>query len=403
MSLKGKTLLICVTGGIAAYKMPNLVSLLVKAEAEVHVILTHNGAQFIPPAPFEALTGNRCLMDTFERSYPPEIHHIALAKKADLVLIAPASADIIGKLANGIADDMLTSTLLACRCPRLFAPAMNTHMLSNPVVQDNIEKMSRYGYTHIASDTGHLACGDTGSGKMPEPQTLFRYIEREIAYPKDLIGQKILVTAGPTQEAIDPVRYITNHSSGKMGYAIAEAAMLRGAEVTLITGKTALTPPPWVTVIPVVTTADMFAAVTTAADTQDVIIKAAAPADYTPVTTESEKIKKTDGTRAIALKRTEDILAYLGAHRRPGQILCGFCMETEHLLERARRKLSEKHVDLIAANSLKVEGAGFEGDTNVLTLITPHSEIPLGKMPKDAAAHALLDEIVRRKSNITSS
>ncbi|MEG0167740.1 MAG: bifunctional phosphopantothenoylcysteine decarboxylase/phosphopantothenate--cysteine ligase CoaBC, partial [Ruthenibacterium sp.] len=399
MHLNGKTILVGVSGGIAAYKIPNLVSILVKAGADVHVILTRNGANFIPPAPFEALTGNRCLSDTFERSFPPEIHHITLAKKADLVLIAPASANIIGKLANGIADDLLSSTLLACQCPRLIAPAMNTRMFENPIVQDNIKKLAHYGFIFVEPEAGHLACGDVGTGKMPEPQTLFAYMERALFCEKDLQGQKLLVTAGATQEAIDPVRYITNHSSGKMGYAIAKAAMLRGADVTLVTGKTALTPPLFVKTISVVSAADMFDAVTQLAAQQDIIIKAAAPADYTPVCAASEKIKKKDGALSIPLKRTQDILKYLGEHRTPHQFLCGFSMETENMLQNSRKKLLEKNVDLIAANNLKTEGAGFAGDTNVLTLISRQEEIPLEKMSKDEAAHALLDLISQMKKN----
>ncbi|MEG2842218.1 MAG: bifunctional phosphopantothenoylcysteine decarboxylase/phosphopantothenate--cysteine ligase CoaBC [Ruthenibacterium sp.] len=399
MHLNGKTILVGVSGGIAAYKIPNLVSILVKAGADVHVILTQNGANFIPPAPFEALTGNRCLSDTFERSFPPEIHHITLAKKADLVLIAPASANIIGKLANGIADDLLSSTLLACQCPRLIAPAMNTRMFENPIVQDNIKKLAHYGYIFVEPEAGHLACGDVGTGKMPEPQTLFAYMERALFCEKDLQGQKLLVTAGATQEAIDPVRYITNHSSGKMGYAIAKAAMLRGAEVTLVTGKTALAPPLFVKTISVVSAADMFDAVTQLAAQQDIIIKAAAPADYTPVCAASEKIKKKDGELSIPLKRTQDILKYLGEHRTPHQFLCGFSMETENMLQNSRKKLLEKNVDLIAANNLKTEGAGFAGDTNVLTLISRQKEIPLEKMSKDEAAHALLDLILQMKKD----
>ncbi|MEG3074263.1 MAG: bifunctional phosphopantothenoylcysteine decarboxylase/phosphopantothenate--cysteine ligase CoaBC [Ruthenibacterium sp.] len=399
MHLNGKTILVGVSGGIAAYKIPNLVSILVKAGADVHVILTRNGANFIPPAPFEALTGNRCLSDTFERSFPPEIHHITLAKKADLVLIAPASANIIGKLANGIADDLLSSTLLACQCPRLIAPAMNTRMFENPIVQDNIKKLAHYGFIFVEPEAGHLACGDVGTGKMPEPQTLFAYMERALFCEKDLQGQKLLVTAGATQEAIDPVRYITNHSSGKMGYAIAKAAMLRGADVTLVTGKTALTPPLFVKTISVVSAADMFDAVTQLAAQQDIIIKAAAPADYTPVCAASEKIKKKDGALSIPLKRTQDILKYLGEHRTPHQFLCGFSMETENMLQNSRKKLLEKNVDLIAANNLKTEGAGFAGDTNVLTLISRQEEIPLEKMSKDEAAHALLDLILQMKKD----
>lgn len=397
LNFNGKTILVGVSGGIAAYKIPNLVSMLVKAGADVHVMLTQNGAKFIPSAPFEALTGNRCLTDTFERSDPPEIHHIALAKKADLLIIAPASADIIGKIANGIADDMLTSTVLACRCPRLFAPSMNTNMFNNAIVQDNIKKLEHYGFTSIYPGKGHLACGDAGVGKMPEPQELYGYIEREILCTKDLSGKKLLVTAGPTQEALDPVRYITNHSSGKMGYAIAKAAMLRGAEVTLVTGRTSIEPPQFVKLIPVVSTADMFAAVTAVSDEQDIIIKAAAPADYTPMNVADEKIKKQESDFCVTFRRTPDILKYLGEHKKPGQFLCGFSMETENMLENSRKKLIAKNVDLIAANNLKVQGAGFQEDTNVLTLISKEKEIPLAKMSKDEAAHQLLDIILQMK------
>lgn len=393
----GKTILIGVSGGIAAYKIPNLVSMLVKQHADVHVILTKGAMEFIPPIPFEALTGNRCLTDTFERTQPPEIHHVSLAKKADLMLIAPASADIIGKLACGIADDMLTSTVLPCRCPILFSPAMNDRMYGNPIVQDNMARLRRYGFIQIDAAVGHLACGDDGQGKMPEPAELFQYIERELAHEKDMAGVKLLVTAGATQEAIDPVRYITNHSSGKMGYAIAKAAMLRGAEVTLVTGKTAIQPPPFVKTVPVVSARDMFEAVTAAAPEQDIIIKAAAVADYTPVTAADQKIKKKDGDLSIPLKRTDDILGWLGQHRTPGQFLCGFSMETEHMLENSRGKLARKGIDLIAANNLRVEGAGFQGDTNVLTLISADEELALPLMSKEQAAMALLDQILKMR------
>lgn len=392
--LAGKTILIGVTGGIAAYKIPNLVSMLVKQHADVHVLLSRNAAQFIPPLPFEALTGNRCLTDTFERTQPPEIHHVSLAKKADLMLIAPASADIIGKLANGIADDMLTSTVLPCRCPILFSPAMNDRMYQNPIVQDNMEKLRRFGFIQIDAATGHLACGDDGPGKMPEPAVLYQYIERELAAKKDMTGLKVLVTAGPTQEAIDPVRYITNHSSGKMGYAVAKAAMLRGAEVTLVTGPTALTPPPFVTVVPVVSAREMFEAVVSRAPQQNIIIKAAAVADYTPLTASAEKIKKKEGDLSIPLKRTDDILGWLGEHRTQGQFLCGFSMETENVLENSRAKLKRKKIDLIAANSLRTAGAGFQGDTNVLTLISGQGEAELPLLSKQEAADRLLDQIL---------
>ena len=392
--LTGKTILVGVSGGIAAYKMPNLVSMLVQNGADVHVLLTENAKNIIPPLPFEALTGNRCLTSPFERSDPPVIHHIALAKKADLLFLAPASADIIGKCANGIADDMLTSTILACQCPIYFAPAMNDRMYTNSIVQENMEKLRRHGWHQIDPAVGHLACGGAGLGKMPNPEELYLYIQRELACKKDMAGLKLLVTAGATQEAIDPVRYITNHSSGKMGYAIAKAAMLRGAEVTLVSGRTALTPSPFVHTVDVVSAADMYREVTARALEQDIIIKAAAVADYTPAEVADEKIKKKDGDLSIPLTRTQDILGYLGAHRVPGQVLCGFSMETEHMLENSRKKLEKKNVDLIAANNVKVAGAGFQGDTNVLTLITRENEVELPLMSKEQAAHQLLNKLL---------
>ena len=392
--LTGKTILVGVSGGIAAYKMPNLVSMLVQNGADVHVLLTENAKNIIPPLPFEALTGNRCLTSPFERSDPPVIHHIALAKKADLLFLAPASADIIGKCANGIADDMLTSTILACQCPIYFAPAMNDRMYTNSIVQENMEKLRRHGWHQIDPAVGHLACGGAGLGKMPNPEELYLYIQRELVCKKDMAGLKLLVTAGATQEAIDPVRYITNHSSGKMGYAIAKAAMLRGAEVTLVSGRTALTPSPFVHTVDVVSAADMYREVTARAPEQDIIIKAAAVADYTPAEVADEKIKKKDGDLSIPLTRTQDILGYLGAHRVPGQVLCGFSMETEHMLENSRKKLEKKNVDLIAANNVKVAGAGFQGDTNVLTLITRENEVELPLMSKEQAAHQLLNKLL---------
>ena len=392
--LTGKTILVGVSGGIAAYKMPNLVSMLVQNGADVHVLLTENAKNIIPPLPFEALTGNRCLTSPFERSDPPVIHHIALAKKADLLFLAPASADIIGKCANGIADDMLTSTILACQCPIYFAPAMNDRMYTNSIVQENMQKLRRHGWHQIDPAVGHLACGGAGLGKMPNPEELYLYIQRELACKKDMAGLKLLVTAGATQEAIDPVRYITNHSSGKMGYAIAKAAMLRGAEVTLVSGRTALTPSPFVHTVDVVSAADMYREVTARAPEQNIIIKAAAVADYTPAEVADEKIKKKDGDLSIPLTRTQDILGYLGAHRVPGQVLCGFSMETEHMLENSRKKLEKKNVDLIAANNVKVAGAGFQGDTNVLTLITRENEVELPLMSKEQAAHQLLNKLL---------
>ena len=396
--LKGKTILVGVTGGIAAYKMPNLVSILVQKGADVHVMLTENAKNIIPPVPFEALTGNRCLTSPFERSDPPVIHHIALAKKADMVLLAPASADVIGKCANGIADDMLTSTILACQCPIYFAPAMNERMYANSIVQENMEKLRRHGWHQIDPIVGHLACGGAGMGKMPNPEELYLYVERELAHEKDMAGIKLLVTAGATQEAIDPVRYITNHSSGKMGYAIARAAMLRGAEVTLVSGVSALTPSPFVETVHIVSAADMYREVTARAAEQDIIIKAAAVADYTPETVADEKIKKSDGEMFIPLRRTQDILGYLGEHRMPGQLLCGFSMETENMLENSRKKLTKKHVDMIAANNVKVKGAGFQGDTNILTLITADSEEELSLMSKEEAADRLLDRLMAMKN-----
>ena len=400
--LSGKTILVGVTGGIAAYKIPNLVSILVQKGADVHVLLTENAKNIIPPVPFEALTGNRCLTSPFERSDPPVIHHIALAKKADLMFIAPASADVIGKCANGIADDMLTSTILACKCPIYFTPAMNDRMYTNSIVQENMAKLVRHGWHQINPATGHLACGGEGLGKMPNPDQLYLYIERELAREKDMAGVKLLVTAGATQEAIDPVRYITNHSSGKMGYAIAKEAMLRGAEVTLVSGVSALIPPVFVETVTAVSAEDMYREVTSRAPAQDIIIKAAAVADYTPICTADEKIKKSDGDLSIPLKRTKDILGFLGEHKEPEQVLCGFSMETEHMLENSRKTLTNKNADLIAANNVKVQGAGFQGDTNVLTLITAEDETELPLMSKQEAAGKLLDrlmEIRRKKKN----
>ncbi len=396
-----KNILLGVTGGIAAYKIPNLASMLKKQGLNVRVMMTPHAAEFITPATFEALTGNRCLIDTFERTQPPEIHHIAWAKEADCVLIAPASADIIGKIANGIADDIITSTLLACQCPIYISPAMNTRMFENPIVQDNLDKLRHYGYHIITPNAGHLACGDTGSGKMPEPDELYAYLEQEMACEKDFKGLKVLVTAGATQEALDPVRYLTNHSSGKMGYALAKAAALRGAEVTLISGQTNLAAPLGVRFTSVVSAQEMFEEVKKSYQQQDVIIKAAAVADYTPVTVSGEKIKKADDELSIDLKRTDDILKYLGEHRKNGQILCGFSMETEHMLENARTKLKKKHLDLIAANNVKMEGAGFGHDTNVLTLITEMQETKLPLMDKVEAAHCVLDAALHlyRKKN----
>lgn len=392
--LKGKTVLLAVTGSIAAYKTAYLASALHKLHAQVHVLMTANATNFINPITFESLTGNKCLVDTFDRNFQFQVEHVSIAKKADIVMVAPASANVIGKLAHGIADDMLTTTIMACKCGKIVAPAMNTNMYENPIVQDNLAILEHYGYQVIEPASGYLACGDTGPGKMPEPEILLEYILREIAMEKDLKGKKILVTAGPTQEAIDPVRYITNHSSGKMGYAIAREAMLRGAEVTLVSGPCAIEPPPFVKLIPVVTAKDMFEAVTSVSGSQDIIIKAAAVADYRPVRTAEEKIKKHDREMNIELERTDDILKYLGEHRRPGQFLCGFSMETENMIGNSRAKLEKKHLDMVAANNLKVAGAGFQGDTNVLTLITKDEDVSLQLMSKEDAANVILDKIL---------
>ncbi len=392
--LKGKTVLLGVTGSIAAYKIAYLASALKKLHADVHVLMTENAVNFINPITFETLTGNKCLVDTFDRNFQFQVEHVSIAKKADVVMIAPASANIIGKIANGLADDMLTTTVTACRCRKIFAPAMNTAMYENPIVQDNIRKLLHYGYEVITPASGYLACGDTGAGKMPEPETLLEYILREVAFEKDLSGKKILVTAGPTQEAIDPVRCLTNHSSGKMGYAIAKMAMLRGAEVTLVSGPTAIRPPLFVKVVPVVSARDMFEAVTEVSDRQDIIIKAAAVADYRPKQVSADKVKKKDADASIELERTDDILKYLGGHKKDGQFLCGFSMETKDMIGNSRAKLKKKNLDMVAANNLKVAGAGFQGDTNVLTLITQDEEVSLPLMSKEDAASKILDKII---------
>ena len=392
--LKGKTVLLGVTGSIAAYKIASLASALKKLHADVHVLMTENATNFINPITFETLTGNKCLVDTFDRNFQYSVEHVSLAKKADVVMLAPASANVIGKIAHGIADDMLTTTIMACKCKKIVAPAMNTNMFENPIVQDNLKVLEHYNYEVISPAVGYLACGDTGAGKMPEPQTLLAYIEKEIACEKDLKGKKILVTAGPTQEAIDPVRYITNHSSGKMGYSVAKAAMLRGADVTLVSGRTAIEPPMFVKVVPIVTAKEMFDAVTSVSDEQDIIIKAAAVADYRPAVVSSEKVKKKDGEMSIALERTDDILKYLGEHKKENQFLCGFSMETQNMLGNSRAKLGKKHLDMVAANNLKVEGAGFQGDTNVLTLITQDEDVSLQLMSKEDAANVILDKIL---------
>ena len=394
--LQGKTVVIGVTGGIAAYKIASLVSMLKKQHANVRVIMTENATNFITPVTFESLTGTKCLVDTFDRNFEFQVEHISLAKQADIFMIAPATANVIAKVAHGLADDMLTTTFLACKKPKYIVPAMNTQMYENPITQDNLEICRKYGMHVIEPASGYLACGDTGAGKMPEPETLFEYILQEIAFPKDLAGKKILVTAGPTQEAIDPVRYITNHSTGKMGYAIARAGARRGAEVTLVSGPVNQTVPLGVTLVPVVSARDMFEAVTSRSAKQDAIIKSAAVADYRPAVVGTEKTKKSDGDMSIALERTDDIISWLGDHRREGQFLCGFSMETQNMLENSKAKLEKKHVDMIVANNLKTAGAGFGTDTNVVTLITKDGAEELEKMSKDQVAHVLLDRIFHR-------
>lgn len=395
--LAGKHIVLGVTGSIAAYKIASLASMLKKQNADVTVIMTENASYFINPITFETLTGNKCLTDTFDRNFQYNVEHVALAKLADVFMVAPASADVIGKAANGIADDMLTTTLLACQCPRIFAPAMNTRMYQNPIVQDNMKKLESYGMEVIFPASGYLACGDTGEGKMPEPELLYEYIVKALC-PKDMAGLKVLVTAGPTREKIDPVRYITNHSTGKMGYAIARAAMLRGAQVTLVTGKTELKPPVKVDTIEIESAADMAEAVKGCAKEQDIIIKAAAVADYRPKDVADEKVKKTDDDMSIALVRTEDILGYLGAHKREGQFLCGFSMETENMIENSRKKLEKKNLDLIVANNLKEQGAGFGTDTNIVTLLSKEDTVQLPVMKKEEVADKLLDHIMERLS-----
>ena len=392
--LQGKTVLLGVTGSIAAYKIAYLASALKKLHAQVHVLMTENATNFINPITFESLTGNKCLVDTFDRNFQFQVEHVSIAKQADVVMIAPASANVIGKLAHGIADDMLTTTIMACKCKKIISPAMNTNMYENPIVQDNLAILQHYGYEVIEPASGYLACGDTGAGKMPEPEMLLEYILREIAKEKDLTGQKVLVTAGPTQEAIDPVRYITNHSSGKMGYALAKAAMLRGAQVTLVSGPCAIEPPPFVKLVPIVTAKEMFDAVTSVSAEQDIIIKAAAVADYRPKQVFDEKVKKQDKEMSIELEKTDDILKYLGEHRTPQQFLCGFSMETQNMIGNSRAKLGKKHLDMVAANNLKVAGAGFQGDTNVLTLITQDEDVSLQLMSKEDAANVILDKIL---------
>lgn len=394
--LEGKHIILGVTGSIAAYKIASLASMLAKHYADVTVIMTRNATNFINPITFESLTGNKCLVDTFDRNFEFQVEHVSLAKRTDVFLTAPASANVIAKAAHGIADDMLTTTLLACTCPKIFAPAMNTRMYQNPVVQDNMKILERYGMEVITPDRGYLACGDTGEGKMPNPEVLYEYLVKALT-PKDMAGKKLLVTAGPTREKIDPVRYISNHSTGKMGYAIARQAMFRGAEVTLVSGKVDLQTPMGVRLIPVVSAADMAQAVKEEAPEQDIIIKAAAVADYRPAVTADEKLKKKESEMSVELERTEDILAYLGEHRREGQFLCGFSMETEHMLENSRAKLEKKKIDMIVANNLKQAGAGFGTDTNVVTFLTKEDMVELPIMSKEAVADRLLDFIMQKR------
>lgn len=396
--LKEKTVILGISGSIAAYKIASLASALVKQHCDVHVIMTKNATNFINPITFETLTGNKCLVDTFDRNFDFSVEHVSLAKKADAALIAPATANVIAKMAHGLADDMLTTTILACQCPIIVAPAMNTRMFHNSIVQDNIKLLKCYGMEVIDPATGYLACGDTGEGKMPEPELLLEYIKKAMVEKKDLEGLKILVTAGPTCEAIDPVRYITNHSTGTMGYAVAKAAALRGAKVTLVSGPVSLKPPAFVETIPVVSAEEMYQAVTSRASKQDVIVKAAAVADYRPAEVASEKVKKKDGSMNIPLERTKDILAYLGEHKKEGQFLCGFSMETENMLENSIAKLVKKNLDMVIANNLKVEGAGFGTSTNVVTVITRKGGEQLPLMSKEEVADRILDAIVKERS-----
>lgn len=393
--LKGKTVLLGVTGSIAAYKIAVLARMLVKVGAEVHVLMTENAVNFINPITFETLTGHKCLIDTFDRNFQYSVEHVALAKQADVVLVAPASANVIGKIASGIADDMLTTTVMACPCKKIISPAMNTNMFFNSIVQENIEKLKRHGYEIIEPAVGMLANRDIGAGRMPDEDVLFDYVVKEAAYPKDLEGMKVLVTAGPTVEAIDPVRYISNHSTGKMGYALAKAASLRGAETTLVSGPAALLKPRFAACVDIVSAEDMFREVTERAPEQDVVIKAAAVADYRPAQVSREKMKKKDGELSIPLVRTRDILAYLGQNKKEGQFLCGFSMETEHMLEHSREKLEKKNLDMIVANNLRQQGAGFGTDTNVVTILTKDGEVSLPQMSKDEVAHRILDQILK--------
>jgi len=392
--LTGKMVILGVSGGIAAYKSAALARLLKKAGANVQVIMTKNAVNFMNPITFEELTGRKCLVDAFDRNFEYSVQHIALAKKADLVIVAPATANVIAKMANGMADDMLTTTVLACTCHKIVVPAMNTNMYQNPVTQKNMKCLRSYGIEVVDPASGVLACGDVGLGKMPEPEELMWYVLRELAYEKDMQGKKVLITAGPTQEAIDPVRYITNHSSGKMGYSLAKMCMLRGAEVTLVSGMTNILPPRFVKVVPVISARDMYEAVTCRSDDMDIIMKAAAVSDYRPVNVSDEKVKKADGEMVIELERTDDILRYLGEHKKDGQFLCGFSMETQNMLENSRKKLEQKHLDMIVANNLKVAGAGFGTDTNIVTLITPKEVRNLDIMSKDEVAAAIIDAIM---------
>ena len=396
--LKGKTVILGVTGSIAAYKIANLASMLTKLHCDVHVLMTQNATNFIHPITFETLTNNKCIVDTFDRNFQYNVEHVSLAKRADVVLIAPATANVIAKLAYGLADDMLTTTTLACTYKKIVAPAMNTNMYRNAITQDNLKRLTQFDFEVIAPATGMLACKDIGEGKLPDEQTLLNYILKEIAMEKDMKGVNVLVTAGATQEAIDPVRYITNHSTGKMGYALARDCMLRGANVTLVSGQSALTPPPFATVISVTSAKEMFDAVTEHAESQDIIIKAAAVADYRPASIAAEKMKKKEDALTIELERTDDILKYLGEHKHPQQFLCGFSMETEHMLENSRKKLEKKHLDMIVANNLKQAGAGFGTDTNVVTMITPQEEIALELMSKEEVAHAIVSQILKNRS-----
>lgn len=400
--LTGKTVILGVTGSIAAYKAANLASMLKKQHADVQVIMTENAVQFISPVTFETLTGNKCLIDTFDRNFQYNVEHVELAKRADLAVVAPATANVAAKLAHGLADDMLTTTLLACRCPKLIAPAMNTRMYENPVTQDNLAVLVGYGWRIIEPEVGRLACGDTGAGKFPAESLILEHILNEIACEKDMEGLRVLVTAGPTIEAIDPVRYITNHSTGKMGYAIARVCCRRGAAVTLVTGRTGLEPPIGVQTVPVTSAQEMFEAVTAGAAAQDIIIKAAAVADYRPVRQAEQKLKKSDEEMTIELERTQDILGWLGEHKGERQVLCGFAMETEHMVENAKAKLVKKHLDLIAANNIRVKGAGFGTDTNVVTLITKRSMTKLELMSKEAVAGRIVDELMRIREEKTA-